>query len=88
MMLYGALLFLYKGGFVFILFPFIFTPCTCQLVINIISHESLYKQTLSRYLTKVYCLGGGGEKGGTPIYWLYGYVSLEREWFSSYFTLG
>ena len=21
--------------------------------------------------------------GGTPIYWLYGYVSLERVWFSS-----
>ena len=27
---------------------------------------------------------GGWGGGGTPIYWLYGYVPLERVWFSSH----
>ena len=27
-------------------------------------------------------------EGGTPIYWLYGYVPLGRVWFCKLFTLG
>ena len=31
--------------------------------------------------------GGGGGRGGTPIYRLYGYVPHFRVWFSNYFSL-